>query len=126
MFRSKKQDNKHTHTLKDHQLPLKLVSLVLLLSIIKSSMAPPTDLRVIASEGFDLIDRFYGPSAQSRPKRNGVFPSRQGPWVVQVPNDELEEPMSVINSRDAAARYGGITIVNYPKPQTRLGRSFKP
>ncbi|KAG5132792.1 hypothetical protein JHK82_023980 [Glycine max] len=122
----KKQDNKHTHTLKDHQLPLKLVSLVLLLSIIKSSMAPPTDLRVIASEGFDLIDRFYGPSAQSRPKRNGVFPSRQGPWVVQVPNDELEEPMSVINSRDAAARYGGITIVNYPKPQTRLARSFKP
>ncbi|KHN26527.1 hypothetical protein glysoja_019766 [Glycine soja] len=87
-------------------------------------MAPPTDLRVIASEGFDLIDRFYGPSAQSRPKRNGVFPSRQGPWVVQVPNDELEEPMSVINSRDAAARYGGITIVNYPKPQTRLVASL--
>ena len=56
---------------------------------------------------------------------NGVFPARQGRWVVQVPNDELEEPMSVINSREAAARYGGIMIVNYPK-KPKLGRSFKP
>ncbi|KAG4956675.1 hypothetical protein JHK85_043055 [Glycine max] len=79
-------------------------------------MAPPTDLRVIASEGFDLIDKFCGPSAPRRPNNmNGVFPARQGRWMVQVPNDELEEPMSVINSREAAARYGGIMIVNYPK-----------
>nr|KYP43503.1 hypothetical protein KK1_035070 [Cajanus cajan] len=90
-------------------------------------MAPPTDLRVIGSEGFALIDKFYGPpsaSARRRPNRNGVFPARQGRWVVQVPNDELEEP--VINSREAATRYGGIMIVNYPKPQTRFGRLFKP
>ncbi|KAG4946331.1 hypothetical protein AAZX31_15G143800 [Glycine max] len=89
-------------------------------------MAPPTDLRVIGSEGFALIDGFYGPSARRRHNTNGVFPSRQGRWVVQMPNDELEDPISVINSRDAAARYGGIMIMNYPKPQTRLGRSFKP
>lgn len=57
---------------------------------------------------------------------NGIFPSRQGRWVVQMPNDELEDRISVINSRDAASRYGGIMIVNYPKPQTRLDRSFKP
>ncbi|TKY72570.1 hypothetical protein E2542_SST01311 [Spatholobus suberectus] len=87
-------------------------------------MAPPADLRVIGSEGFALIDKFYGPSARRRPNTNGVFPARQGRWVVQVPNDELEEP--VMNSREAAACYGGIMIVNYPRPQTRLGRSFKP
>ncbi|WVZ18893.1 hypothetical protein V8G54_006215 [Vigna mungo] len=66
-------------------------------------MAPPTDLRVIGSEGFALIDKFYGSSTRRRPNKKGVFPSRQGRWVVQVPNDELEEP--VINSREAASRY---------------------
>jgi len=81
-------------------------------------MAPPTDLRVIGSEGFALIDKFYGPSARRRPNPKGVFPARQGRWVVQVPNDELEEP--VINSREAASRYGGIMIVNYPKPKTHV------
>lgn len=91
-------------------------------------MAPPADLRVIGSEAFALIDKFYGPSARRRPKmKNGVLiPARQGRWVVQVPNDELEEPVTIINSIEAAARYGGITVVNYPKPQTRLVRSSKP
>ncbi|CAJ1963342.1 unnamed protein product [Sphenostylis stenocarpa] len=66
-------------------------------------MASPADLRVIGSEGFALIDKFYGPSARRRPNPKGVFPARQGRWVVQVPNDELEEP--AINSREAASRY---------------------
>nr|KYP33185.1 hypothetical protein KK1_045981 [Cajanus cajan] len=50
-------------------------------------MAQPTNLRVIGSEGFALIDKIYGPSSASarrRPNRNGVFPTRQGRWVVQV------------------------------------------
>ncbi|BAT80292.1 hypothetical protein VIGAN_02329000 [Vigna angularis var. angularis] len=81
-------------------------------------MPQPTDLRVIGSEGFALIDKFYGSSTRRRPNKKGVFPSRQGRWMVQVPNDELEEP--VINSREAASRYGGIMIMNYPKPQTHL------
>ncbi|KAK7412922.1 hypothetical protein VNO78_04682 [Psophocarpus tetragonolobus] len=84
-------------------------------------MAPPTDLRVVGSEGFDLIDKLYGSSASARRRANsrkGVFPAKQGRWVVQVPNDELEEP--VIDSREAAARFGGIMILNFPKPKARL------
>lgn len=74
-------------------------------------MAPPTDLRVIASEGFDLIDKFCGPSAPRRPNNmNGVFPARQGRWVVQVPNDEMEE--LALNSNQVAARFGGIMLLN--------------
>ncbi|KAL2340975.1 hypothetical protein Fmac_008915 [Flemingia macrophylla] len=105
---SKQETNTHSRTL------------VPLVGFYSASMAQPTDLRAIGSEGFGLIDKFYGPSlasARRRPNGNGVSPARQGRWVVQVPNDELEEP--VINSREALARYGGIMIVSYPKPQTR-------
>lgn len=78
-------------------------------------MAPQADLRRIGSEGFALIDKFYG---RRRANGNRVCPSRKGHWVVQVPNDEMEE--TPMNSREAAARYGGIIIVTYPKPLTHL------
>ncbi|PNX88670.1 hypothetical protein L195_g044781 [Trifolium pratense] len=61
-------------------------------------------------EGFDLIDKFYG--APRRTKNNRAFPARQGRWVVQVPNDEMEEP--VMNSKEAATRFGGILVRGRP------------
>ncbi|KAI4317541.1 hypothetical protein L6164_025404 [Bauhinia variegata] len=67
-------------------------------------------LRGIGLEGFALIDKFYVPPRSS----NGVFPARQGSWLVQVPGDEMDEPV-VINSIDAAVRYGGVMVMNYPK-----------
>ena len=85
-------------------------------------MAPPSDLRVIGLEGSALVDRFFGAPAPRRSiAKNGVYPARQGHWVVQVPYDEMEEPP--INSREVAARYGGITVVSHRKgkPQTRVG-----
>jgi len=82
-------------------------------------MAPQKNLREIGLEGFDLIEKFYG-----APRR--VFPARQGPWVVQVPNDEMEEPV-VMNSKEVAARFGGILIVDYfkGKQQVRCGRPIR-
>ncbi|WJX90663.1 hypothetical protein P8452_72535 [Trifolium repens] len=74
-------------------------------------MAPQTKLREIGLEGFDLIDKFYG--APRRAKNNRAFPARQGSWVVQVPNDEMEDP--VINSKEVAARFGGILVLDYFK-----------
>ncbi|CAJ2653941.1 unnamed protein product [Trifolium pratense] len=73
-------------------------------------MAPQKNLREIGMEGFDLIDKFYG--APSRTKNNRAFPARQGRWVVQVPNDEMEEP--VMNSKEAATRFGGILVRGRP------------
>ncbi|KAK7303756.1 hypothetical protein RJT34_14670 [Clitoria ternatea] len=89
-------------------------------------MAPAAELKAIGSEGFGLIEKFYGASSSARRKSNngnGVFPARQGRWVVQVPNDEMEEPP--MNSIEAANRFGGIMIISYPKPKTRLGKGFK-
>ncbi|TKY54174.1 hypothetical protein E2542_SST18580 [Spatholobus suberectus] len=58
-------------------------------------MAPRANLREIGLEGFALIDKLYGgPTAPRtrRPNTNGLLvPARQGRWVVQVPNDEMEE-----------------------------------
>nr|XP_004508194.1 uncharacterized protein LOC101489667 [Cicer arietinum] len=87
-------------------------------------MAPQVDLREIGLEGFDLIDKFYGVaggSTRTRVKKNNnrVFPARQGRWVV---HDEMEEPV-VMNSKEVAARFGGIHVVDYfngKKPQVRL------
>jgi hypothetical protein len=83
-------------------------------------MTPQTKLREIGLEGFDLIDKFYG--APRRAKNNRAFPARQGSWVVQVPNDEMEEP--VMNSKDVAARFGGILVLDYfkGKPHIHCGR----
>ncbi|KAK7291679.1 hypothetical protein RIF29_07014 [Crotalaria pallida] len=85
-------------------------------------MAPSASLRDIGLEGFALIERFYGaPAAQKRSYTKGVFPARQGRWFVQVPHDEMEEP--VMNSKEVAARFGGVMAVNYfkGKPQVRYG-----
>jgi len=84
-------------------------------------MAPQTNLREIGLEGFDLIEKFYG--APRRARNNSVFPARQGRWVVQVPNDEMKEPV-IMNSKEVAARFGGILVVDYfkGKPQVRCGR----
>ncbi|KAK7246367.1 hypothetical protein RIF29_41234 [Crotalaria pallida] len=91
-------------------------------------MAHQQDLVKIGLEGFELIDKLYGPSAR-RPT-NGGFSTRQrqGRWGVQattLDHGKLEEP--VINSKDAASKYGGIMIVNYPKtkPQNRWGKIFQ-
>ena len=89
-------------------------------------MAPPADLREIGLEGFALIDKFYGASsAPTRPYANRAFPARQGRWVVQVPHDEMEEPL--MNSKEVAGRFGGIMAVNYfkGKPQIRCGRPIR-
>ncbi|KAK7363551.1 hypothetical protein VNO77_05697 [Canavalia gladiata] len=84
-------------------------------------MAPPANLREIGLEGFALIDKLYGAPEAPRTRR-GVFPARQGRWVVQVPNDEMEELS--LNSNEVAARFGGIIAVNYfkGKQQIRCGR----
>ncbi|TKY72572.1 hypothetical protein E2542_SST01313 [Spatholobus suberectus] len=89
-------------------------------------MAPPqADLRKIGIEGFDLIDKLYGPSRRS--SGSDVFHGRRERcWVVyQVPNDVMEEP--VLNSKEAALHFAGISVVNYPKgkPQNRWGRPIK-
>ncbi|KAG5011106.1 hypothetical protein JHK82_019743 [Glycine max] len=69
-------------------------------------MAPPAaKLREIGLEGFALWCR--GRRASSN---NGVFPASQGRWVVQVPNDEMEE--LALNSNQVAARFGGIMLLN--------------
>ncbi|GAU11189.1 hypothetical protein TSUD_198130 [Trifolium subterraneum] len=79
-------------------------------------MAPQTNLREIGLEGFDLIDKFYG--APKRAKNNRAFPARQGRWIVQIPNDEMEEP--VMNSKEVAARFGGILLVDYFKGKSHI------
>lgn len=83
--------------------------------------APPADhLRKIGLEAFAIIDKFYG-----TPPRRGS--ANNGFGMFQVPNGEMAEP--AINSRDAALRYGGIMIVNYPhkgKPQKRSGQLGAP
>lgn len=83
-------------------------------------MAAETNLREIGLEGFDLIEKLYG--APRRAKNNRVFPARQGRWVVQVPNDEMEEPL-VMNSKEVAARFGGILVVDYFMRKTQVRRS---
>lgn len=95
-------------------------------------MARQEDLRQIGSEGFALIEKFFGQAAPKRTFGNGAFPAKQGRWVAhQVPNDtemEQQQQRGVMNSREVAARYGGMMVVNYTKgkPQTRFGRLFKP
>ncbi|KAI4345381.1 hypothetical protein L6164_012510 [Bauhinia variegata] len=87
--------------------------------------APQANLREIGLEGFSLIDKFYGPPRRSH---GGVFLVRQGHWVVQVPSDEMDDPVAVINSKDAAGKYGGVMIMNYSKglkPQNRRVRPFE-
>ncbi|KAJ1395230.1 hypothetical protein SESBI_33601 [Sesbania bispinosa] len=89
-------------------------------------MAPPTNLRDIGLEGFGLIDKLNSSVAPSRrPNSCRVFPARQGRWVVQVPNDEMEEV--AMNSKEIAARFGGILAVNYfkGKPQIRCGKPIR-
>ncbi|KAI4345379.1 hypothetical protein L6164_012508 [Bauhinia variegata] len=81
--------------------------------------AHQANLREIGLEGFPLIDKFYGPP------RRSVFPARQGRWVVQVPSDEMDDP-AVINSKDAAAIYGGVMIMNYSNGIKTQNRSFRP
>lgn len=91
-------------------------------------MAPPSDLSEIGMEGFALIDKFFGSPAPRRSiANNGVFAARQGGrWVGPVIKEGMEE--TTMNSREVAARFGGVMVVNFPKgkPQTRVGRSFKP
>lgn len=71
---------------------------------------PPADLRKIAVEGFDLIDKFYGPSRRSSGK------------------EVMMEESGVICKLPSGHHFGGISVVNYypkGKPQNRCGRPFK-
>ncbi|WVZ18895.1 hypothetical protein V8G54_006217 [Vigna mungo] len=71
-------------------------------------MAHESDLVKIGMEGFDLIDRFYGAQL------------RRGSNVKQRQNHKEES--AVINSKEAASKFGGIMVVNYfpkTKPQNR-------
>ncbi|KAG4946334.1 hypothetical protein JHK87_042341 [Glycine soja] len=82
-------------------------------------MAPQQDLVKIGLEGFDLIDRFYG--APIRRPAN-VSKQRQGRSGVQATHQNHKEEPVVINSREAASKFGGIMVVNYypkTKPQNR-------
>lgn len=64
--------------------------------------------------GMNMIaDKLYGTCCRR------VFPVRQGRWVVQVPHDEMEEP--VMNTKEVAARFGGVNQIK-GKPQIRCGR----
>lgn len=80
-------------------------------------MASQPDLVKIGSEGFAIIDSFYG--AQNR----GGFTGRQR--KEHYHGHSNEEP--VINSKDAAYNYGGLMVVNYPKtkPKNRWGKVFQ-
>lgn len=69
-------------------------------------MAPPSaDLRKIGLEGFDLIDKFYGPTRRSN-----------------------KEDLIIGTTKDATIHFVGISAVSYPKgklPQNRWGRFIK-
>ncbi|KAK7354830.1 hypothetical protein VNO80_20343 [Phaseolus coccineus] len=83
-------------------------------------MAHQSDLAKIGLEGFDLIERFYGAPM----RRPGNVKQRQGRWGVQPPQNHKEEP-AVINSKEAASKFGGIMVVNYfpkTKPHNRWGK----
>ncbi|QCE13293.1 hypothetical protein DEO72_LG11g286 [Vigna unguiculata] len=75
-------------------------------------MAHESDLVKIGLEGFDLIERFYGAAAPMR--RPGNMKQRH------------KEEHAVINSKEAASKFGGIMIVNYfpnkTKPHNRWGK----
>ncbi|KAK7303754.1 hypothetical protein RJT34_14668 [Clitoria ternatea] len=80
------------------------------------------DLVKIGLEGFALIDTFYGGRQR-----------QQGRWGFQGTTQDhcCKEEAVVINSKDAASKYGGIMVVNYSKtkPQNRWGKFmqvFKP
>ncbi|KAG4990474.1 hypothetical protein JHK82_023977 [Glycine max] len=94
-------------------------------------MAPQQDLVKIGLEGFELIDRFYGAPIR-RPANNNVGKQRQGRWGVQATHQSHKEEPVVINSKEAASKFGGIMVVNYypkTKPQNRWGKfiqAFKP
>lgn len=62
---------------------------------------PPVDLKKIGVEGFALIDKFYGPPRRSTSAHDAFPGRRQGcNWVVyQVPNDEMEEPITSKEAR---------------------------
>ncbi|KAK7412918.1 hypothetical protein VNO78_04678 [Psophocarpus tetragonolobus] len=91
-------------------------------------MAHQSDLVKIGLEGFDLIDRFYGAPIR-RPVANGGK-QRQGRWGVQATQNHKED--TVLNSKEAASKFGGIVVMNYypkTKPQNRWGKfiqAFKP
>ncbi|KAL5097950.1 hypothetical protein RYX36_002277, partial [Vicia faba] len=68
-------------------------------------------LAKIGLEGFALIDAFYGPRPPSKMSSNGGR-KRQVHNKDQYNKEE-------INSMDAAYNYGGIMVVNYPKPKNR-------
>ena len=68
-------------------------------------MAPPTDLRQIGLEGFALIDKHFGPQYKR-------------------PNVGRQE-LVIMNSKEAANHYGGISIVTYPKPKPLINRWVK-
>ncbi|KAG4949191.1 hypothetical protein JHK82_042388 [Glycine max] len=78
--------------------------------------SPQTDLRKIALEGFDLIDKLYG---RRGPANNDAFPGRrEGFWVVhQVPNGDMDQKPR--KNKDVV-NYG-VPVANLPrgKPQNR-------
>ncbi|KHN20788.1 hypothetical protein glysoja_037388, partial [Glycine soja] len=87
-----------------------------------SMASPQTDLRKIALEGFDLIDKLYG---RRGPANNDAFPGRrEGFWVVhQVPNGDMDQKPR--KNKDVV-NYG-VPVANLPrgKPQNRWGRPIK-
>ncbi|TKY72571.1 hypothetical protein E2542_SST01312 [Spatholobus suberectus] len=57
---------------------------------------PPADLRKIGIEGFDLIDKIYGPSRRSSSGSDAFHGRREHCWVVyEVPNDHVREEPAV-------------------------------
>ncbi|KAJ1407678.1 hypothetical protein SESBI_24152 [Sesbania bispinosa] len=84
-------------------------------------MAAQPDLVKIGKEGFAIIETFYGAPTRRSTKR-------QGRWGLQDQYSvSSKEEAVVINSKDAASKYGGIMVVNYPKtkPQSRWGKIFQ-
>ncbi|KAL1320880.1 hypothetical protein HN51_065591 [Arachis hypogaea] len=89
------------------------------------------DLVQIGLEGFDIIDTYYPPNRVRRSSPNGGFmatSTRQRPpaarWLVQATHEHHHNKEErVINSKDAASKYGGIMVVNYPNNKTK-SKSF--
>ena len=84
---------------------------------------PQQDLVKIGLEGFDLIDTFYPPTRRSS-TNGGFMTARQRQGQGRSHDHNKEEP--AINSEDAAFKYGGISVVKYPKtkPKSFWGKLF--
>lgn len=77
------------------------------------------DLRKIGVEGFALIEKFYGPTSRrssTAMMSDTKFAGRR----------EMEEPLAAVTSKDAAAHFGGISVVSYSKGIKSHNRWVRP